>query len=108
MDYEPIYITYDELHADRIRGILGGAGIACFARSMRVGGYEGIRLGPLGEIHIFVPGPYAGKALRLIEEAIQDGALWPMGAPRPPRDQARGRPNVVSDEPEDDLAAGGR
>ena len=108
MQYEPIYITYDEMHADRIRGILAGAGIACAARSMRVGGYEGIRLGPLGEIHILVPGPYTGKALRLIQEAIQDGALWPMGAPYLAHRRARGRPTIVSGDAGDDLAAGGR
>jgi DNA-binding transcriptional LysR family regulator len=81
MDYEPIYVTYDELHADRIRGILAAEGIDCAVRSMRVGGYEGIRVGPLGEIRILVPPPYAGKARRLIQEAIRDGALWPLGAP---------------------------
>jgi hypothetical protein len=81
MKYEPVYVTYDELHADRIRGILTGQGMECAVRSLRVGGYEGIRLGPLGEIHILVPGPYASKARRLIQEAIQDGVLWPLGAP---------------------------
>jgi len=60
-------VTYDELHAGRIRGILAAEGIDCAVRSMRVGGYEGIRVGPLGEIRI--------------QEAIRDGALWPLGAP---------------------------
>ncbi len=81
MEYEPIYSTYDELHADRIRGILAGEGIDCVVRSMRVGGYEGIRVGPLGEIRILVPAPYASKARRLIQDAIRDGALWPLGGP---------------------------
>ena len=81
MDTEPVYVTYDEMHADRIRGILAGQGIACAVRSMRVGGYEGIRVGPLGEIHILVAAPYAAKARRLIQDAIRDGALWPLGAP---------------------------
>ena len=74
-------MTYDELHAGRIRGILAAEGIDCAVRSMRVGGYEGIRVGPLGEIRILVPRPYAAKARRLIQEAIRDGALWPLGAP---------------------------
>jgi len=74
-------VTYDELHAGRIRGILAAEGIDCAVRSMRVGGYEGIRVGPLGEIRILVPRPYAAKARRLIQEAIRDGALWPLGAP---------------------------
>lgn len=81
MDHEPVYVTYDEMHADRIRGILVAEGIECAVRSMRVGGYEGIRLGPLGEIHILVWSPYAAKARRLIQDAIRDGALWPLGAP---------------------------
>ncbi len=81
MDYEPIYTTYDEMHADRIRGILAAEGIDSALRSMRVGGYEGIRVGPLGEIRILVPRPYASKARRLIQDAIRDGALWPLGSP---------------------------
>ena len=92
MDYEPIYATYDEMHAERIRGILAGQGMDCAVRPMRVGGYEGIRLGPLGEIHILVPRPYASKARRVIQDAIQDGVLWPLGAPigdSSQRDEAR-------------------
>ena len=81
MDYEPIYTTYDEVHADRIRGILAAEGIGSALRSMRVGGYEAIRVGPLGEIRILVPRPYASKARRLIQDAIRDGALWPLGGP---------------------------
>lgn len=84
MDYEAIYVTYDEMHADRIRGILAGEGIDCAVRSMRVGGYWGIRVGPLGELRILVPGPYATKARRLIQQAIYDGALWPLGSPVEP------------------------
>ena len=38
-------------------------------------------MGPLGEIRILVPPPYAAKARRLIQEAIRDCALWPLGAP---------------------------
>ena len=79
--YIPIYITYDEMHADRIRQILTERGIRCAVRSMRVGGYEGIRVGPLGEIRIAVPAPYAGKAKRVIQEAVADGVLWPLGGP---------------------------
>jgi len=81
MDYKPIYVTYEEMHADLIRQLLEQQGIACRVRSMRVAGYEGIRVGPLGEIRIFVLEPYTQKALRVIEEAIKDGALWPLGGP---------------------------
>jgi len=81
MDYTPIYATYEEMHADLIRQLLEREGIACRVRSMRVGGYEGIRIGPLGEIWIYVPRSYAQKALRLIEQAIADEALWPLGGP---------------------------
>lgn len=81
MDFQPVYATYDEMHADRIRQLLESRGIPCVVRSMRVGGYEGIRLGPLGEVRILVPGPYARKAQRVIQEAIVDGALPNLGGP---------------------------
>jgi len=81
MGFAEIYVTQDEMHADLIRQLLEGSGIPCLLRSMKVGGYEGITLGPLGEIRVRVPQPYAQKAKRLIREAIADGAIWPLGSP---------------------------
>ncbi|MFN3476456.1 MAG: putative signal transducing protein [Candidatus Methylomirabilales bacterium] len=84
MEYKPIYATYEEVHADLIRQLLEQQGIPCRVRSMKVAGYEGITIGPLGEIRIYVLTPYAQKAVRIIEEAIRDGALWPLGGPVKP------------------------
>ncbi len=63
MEYEPIYTTYDEMHADRIRGILAAEGIDSALRSMRVGGYEGIRVGPLGERLLALAPPHLDRSL---------------------------------------------
>lgn len=83
MEYQAVYTTYEEMHADRICQILAGQGIPSRVQSRRVGGYEAIAIGPLGEIRILVPEPYREKAQRLIREAIADGVLWPLGAPLP-------------------------
>jgi hypothetical protein len=81
MHFRDAYVTYDELHAERIRQVLEGAGIPCRLRSMRVAGYVGLNFGPLGEIRVLVPPPYAAKARRLIAQAMADGVLWRCGAP---------------------------
>lgn len=81
IEYTEIYATYDEIHADLIRQLLEGKGIPCLLRSMKVGGYQGITFGPLGELRVRVPKPYAQKGKRLIQDAINDGVLWPLGSP---------------------------
>ncbi|HEV8664087.1 MAG TPA: hypothetical protein VGT06_13250 [Candidatus Methylomirabilis sp.] len=81
MEFTPAYVTYEELHAERIRQVLQGGSVPCRLRSMRVAGYAGLSLGPLGEIQVLVPPPYVAKAKRLIAQAMADGVLWPCGAP---------------------------
>ncbi|MGH7406969.1 MAG: hypothetical protein ACREKF_03045 [Candidatus Methylomirabilales bacterium] len=81
MELAAAYVTYEELHAERIRQVLQGGGIPCRLRSMRVAGYDGLTFGPLGEIRVLVPPPYVAKAKRLIAQAIADGVLWHCGAP---------------------------
>ncbi len=81
MEFAAAYVTYEELHAERIRLVLQGGGVPCRLRSMRVAGYAGLSFGPLGEIRVLVPPPYVAKAKRLIAQAIADGVLWPCGGP---------------------------
>lgn len=81
MEFAAAYVTYEELHAERIRQVLQGAGVPCRLRSMRVAGYGALNVGPLGEIRVLVPLPYVAKAKRLIAQAMADGVLWPCGAP---------------------------
>lgn len=70
-----IYATYDEMQAELLRLHLERHGVPCWLRSMRVGGFQGITFGPLGEIRLMTSAPYAGKGRRLIEQAALHGLL---------------------------------
>ncbi len=76
-----IFTTYDEMQAELLRVHLERHGVPCRVRSMRVGGYQGITFGPLGEIHLLTPAPYAEKGKRLIRQAAADGYLLPPERP---------------------------
>ncbi|MBI3781445.1 MAG: hypothetical protein HY278_10400 [candidate division NC10 bacterium] len=75
MDHRIIYTTYDEMQAELLRLHLVRHGVPCWLRSMRVGGYQGITFGPLGEVHLMTVAPYAEKGKRLIKQAEADGFL---------------------------------
>ncbi len=77
MDERIVYITYDEMQAELLRLHLERHGVPCWLRSMRVGGYQGITFGPLGEVRLMTAAPYAEKAKRLIKQAAADGFLRP-------------------------------
>ena len=77
MDERIVYITYDEMQAELLRLHLERHGVPCWLRSMRVGGYQGITFGPLGEVRLLTAAPYAEKAKRLIKQAAADGFLRP-------------------------------
>jgi hypothetical protein len=70
-----IYTTYDEMQAELLRLHLQRYGVPCWIRSMRVGGFQGITFGPLGEIRLMTSAPYAEKGRRLIEQAVLCGLL---------------------------------
>ena len=70
-----IYATYDEMQAELLRLHLQRYGVPCWLRSMRVGGFQGITFGPLGEIRLMTSAPYAKKGRRLIEQAALHGLL---------------------------------
>lgn len=75
MDDRIIYTTYDEMLAELLRLHLERHGVPCRLRSMKIGGYHGITFGPLGEIHLVTPSPYAEKGKRLLKQAAADGFL---------------------------------
>ncbi|MDE2058537.1 MAG: hypothetical protein KGL31_04695 [candidate division NC10 bacterium] len=75
MSERMIYVTYDEMQAELLRLHLERHGVPCWLRSMRVGGFQGITFGPLGEIRLITSTPYAEKGRRLIEQAILHGSL---------------------------------
>ncbi len=70
-----VYTTYDEMLAELLRLHLERHGVPCRLRSMKISGYQGITFGPLGEIHLMTPSPYAEKGKRLIRQAVADGFL---------------------------------
>jgi hypothetical protein len=70
-----IYATYDEIQAQLLRLHLEHHGVPCRLRSMRVGGFQGITFGPLGEIRLMTSAPYAEKGRRLIDQAVLRGSL---------------------------------
>lgn len=75
MHEQMIYATYDEMQAELLRLHLQRYGVPCWLRSMRVGGFQGITFGPLGEIRLMTSAPYAAKGRRLIEQAALHGLL---------------------------------
>jgi hypothetical protein len=75
MDERIVYTTYDEMLAEFLRVHLERHGVPCRLRPMRVGGYYGITIGPLAEIHLVTRAPYAEKGKRLIREAGAHGFL---------------------------------
>jgi hypothetical protein len=75
MHEQMIYATYDEMQAELLRLHLERYGVPCRLRSMRVGGFQGITFGPLGEIRLMTSAPYAAKGRRLIEQAVLRGSL---------------------------------
>ena len=81
MDDMVVYTTYDEMQAELLRLHLERNGVPCRLRSMRVGGYQGITIGPLGEIHLITSAPYVEKGRRLIKQAVADGFLRPSEGP---------------------------
>jgi hypothetical protein len=68
-----IYTTYNEMVAEFLRLHLQRHGVPCRLRSMKVGGYQGIMVGPLAEIHLISPSAYAEKGKRVIRQAEVDG-----------------------------------
>lgn len=75
MDDRIVYTTYDEMQAELLRLHLERNGVPCWIRSMRVSGYHGITIGPLGEIRLMTSAPYAEKGKLLIRQAVADGFL---------------------------------
>jgi hypothetical protein len=75
MHEQIIHVTNDEMQAELLRLHLQRYGVPCRIRSMRVGGFQGITFGPLGEIRLMTSAPYAAKGRRLIEQAAAHGLL---------------------------------
>ena len=74
MDLKEIYLSYDMMEADRIRGLLEANGISCAIRDMTITPYP-INIGMFSEKRIAVEEDRVYRARKLIEDAIKDGYI---------------------------------
>jgi hypothetical protein len=74
MDLKEIYMSYDMIEADRIKGLLEMHGISCVIRDMTITPYP-INIGFFSEKRIAVEEDQVDKALSLIRDARKDGYI---------------------------------
>ena len=71
MDLKEIYLSYDMIEADLIKGLLESNGISCVVRDMTITPYP-INIGLFSEKRIAVEEERAEEAVKLIREARED------------------------------------
>ncbi|MEE8423580.1 MAG: DUF2007 domain-containing protein [Thermodesulfobacteriota bacterium] len=71
MDLKEIYLSYDMLEADLIKGLLEAHGIFCAVRDMTITPYP-INIGLFGEKRIAVEEERVEEAVNLIRDARTD------------------------------------
>jgi hypothetical protein len=74
MDLREIYLCYDIMEADRIKGLLEENGIYCIFRDMTITPYP-MNIGRFAEKRIVVEEDKVEEAICLIEDAIRDGFI---------------------------------
>jgi hypothetical protein len=71
MDLKEIYLSYDMIESDLIKGLLEAHGISCVIRDMTITPYP-INIGLFGEKRIAVEEERVGEAVKLIRDARKD------------------------------------
>ncbi len=71
MDLKEIYLSYDMIEADLIKGLLEDRGISCVIRDMTITPYP-INIGLFSEKRIAVEEERAEEAVKLIRDARED------------------------------------
>ena len=74
IDLKEIYLCYDFMEADLIKGLLKENGIQCVVRDMTITPYP-LSIGNFSEKRIAVEEDRALRARKLIEDAINDGYI---------------------------------
>ncbi|MFQ5330031.1 MAG: putative signal transducing protein [Thermodesulfobacteriota bacterium] len=74
MGLEEIYLSYDAMETDLIKGLLENNDIPCFIRDMAVTPYP-MSIGKFAEKRISVGSDYVEEATLLIRDAISDGYI---------------------------------
>ncbi len=73
-EIQKVFTAYGQLEADMVRLMLEAAGITVIQRRESAGTVYGLTVGPLGEVHLYVPSRQFEEARELIE-AMQSGEL---------------------------------
>lgn len=73
-EIQKVFTAYGQLEADMVRLMLEAAGITVIQRRESAGTVYGLTVGPLGEVHLYVPSSQFEEARELIE-AMQSGEL---------------------------------
>lgn len=73
-EIQKVFTAYGQLEADMVRLMLEAAGITVIQRRESAGTVYGLTVGPLGEVHLYVPSSQFEEACELIE-AMQSGKL---------------------------------
>lgn len=73
-NYVEIYLSYNEIEAELIKGLLEEKGISAMVRAMLISPYP-INIGRFAEKRIAVPEHKIKEAKELINQAITDGFL---------------------------------
>lgn len=71
-ELQKVFTAYGQLEADMIRLMLEAAGISVILRRESAGAVYGLTVGPLGEVHLYVPASQLEDAQQLIQ-SMQSG-----------------------------------
>lgn len=66
-DYVTVYVAYDQLEAEMVRGFLEASGIPAMLSQESIGKVLGLASGPLGQIGVLVPAEKSEEARALLE-----------------------------------------
>ncbi len=78
VNFKEIYISYNELEAERIKALLEENWIDCIVRNMRISPYP-ISIGNFNEHRIAVDEEKQAQAIELLQEAMADGYISKRG-----------------------------
>ncbi len=73
-EIQKVFTAYGQLEADMVRLMLEAAGFTVIQRRESAGTVYGLTVGPLGEVHLYVPSSQFEDANQLIQ-AMQSGEL---------------------------------
>jgi len=73
-ELQKVFTAYGQLEADMVRLMLEAVGITVILRRESAGAVYGLTVGPLGEVHLYVPASQFEDAQQLIR-SMQSGEL---------------------------------